>query len=116
MGIIGFEELTVYCIIGTETKERKTKQPLLIDLKVKSSFTSCGESDAIEDTINYVELASTVSKVLIDGKYRLLEKAAHEALFALFDEFPLASAWIKIRKSQAIPDAKYAIVEMEKFA
>lgn len=113
-GIIGFEDLCVRCIIGVDLEERMQAQPLFIDLKVKPAADFCGESDSILDTVNYVELAALCEKTAVEGRYHLLEKAAHEILAGIFDRFPVSWAWIKIKKLQAIPQAKNAIIEMER--
>jgi dihydroneopterin aldolase len=114
LGTIGFEDHQVRCIIGVNPEEREKEQDLLIDVKVKTSFSSCIRSDKVQETINYEELANICTRLAQDRQYRLLETLAHDVLNQFFEQFDLESAWIRIKKPKAIPSAKYAIVELEK--
>lgn len=114
-GLIGFENYKVSCIIGVNSIERSQTQDLYIDLKVRTNFALSIKTDNIQDTINYIDLANVCAQLAIQGNYCLLEKYAHDVLECLIATFDISWAWIRIKKRQAIPEAQYAMIELERF-
>lgn len=112
-GLIGFHRHAVSCIIGVNPSERTVEQVLYMSLKVRTSFSSCVQTDAIEDTINYVALAQKCTEIAKEKKYHLLEALAYHLLQRILDEFPIEWAWIAIQKPSALPSAEYTFVEIE---
>lgn len=113
LSTIGFDDLRIFCVIGVNPDEQKEKQPLFLDLKVMPSSLICNQTDSLEDTIDYRDLVALCEKILEEGHYHLLEKAAHDILKKLFSLYSLKWAFIRIKKPNAIRDAKWVIVEME---
>lgn len=114
LGTIGFKGYLVNCIIGTEPHERAAPQNLFIDLKVKINFADVALSGKLEDTVNYLSLAHVCKDVALKGEYLLIEKYAVDILDELFKLFPLKSAWVRVKKPAALPDAEYTLVEFER--
>ncbi len=114
LGTIGFKGYRINCIVGTESHEKSTFQDLLVDLKVEIDFTKVSASGQLKDTVNYVALAQICKELAVNGKYELLEKYASDVLEALFKQFAIESAWIKIEKPSAISGAECAFVELKR--
>lgn len=112
LGMIGFKDYRVRCVIGTGVEERKIEQDLLIDLKVETDFSSVSKTENIEDTIDYVILATICREFAQNGKYFLLEKYAADVIQEIVKTFQIKSAWICVKKPLAIPNAEYALVEL----
>lgn len=113
LGTIGFKGYTISCIIGTEKRERIEKQSLIIDLKVEVDFSKVSVSGRLEDTINYVSLATVCHDLAMNGEYLLIEKYAADLIKELLRLFPIKSAWIRVKKPLAIPGAECALVELK---
>ena len=113
LGHIGFEQLLVRCIVGTEPHERKSEQDLLFDVSVEADITKAMQSDHLEDTIDYVSLAEICRHTSCEGKYYLVEKLAADVLRKIIDVPGVVSARIRVRKPSALPDAACAVVELE---
>jgi dihydroneopterin aldolase len=109
LGLIGFNSYCIRCIIGTEPHEREEMQDLLIDLRVEVDFSKIS---VLKDTIDYRVLAAFCKDLAIEGKYLLIERYAADAIKKLLRTFPIKSAWIRVRKPQAISDAECALVEL----
>lgn len=114
MGIIGFEQLKIQCIVGANDAERVQHQEIVIDVKVKTDFTSSVTSDSINDTICYSELADLCQKIAITKRSHLLETLASAMLDAILKMPHIEWAWIRIKKPSALPEAAFAFVELER--
>jgi dihydroneopterin aldolase len=114
LGTIGFEGYRVSCIIGTEQHERIQEQRIFIDLKVKTDFSKVALTENLKDTINYTTLAHLCKELAVNGKYFLIEKYAFDIIQQIFDNFPVKSAWVRIKKPTAINEAEWAFVELER--
>lgn len=113
-GTIKIEDLKIHCIIGVHAHERKAKQELSLDLEMKVNLSEPVQTDSIVDTVDYEAVCKVCKDLAETRHYHLLETFAYEALHAILDSFPLIGAKIRVKKSQALPFAKFAIVELEK--
>lgn len=109
--IIGLSQQHIQCIIGMYPEERVQKQSLFIDLKIRLHLSSDSQSDAIEETVDYVLLAQLCAQVALND-YFLIETFAKEIVKECLTRFPISWAWVKIQKPSAIPEA-CAFVEWE---
>jgi dihydroneopterin aldolase len=109
---IGFENLKIQCIIGVYPEERQEPQEILVDLYIKAHCIVA--NDQIQDTVSYAYLAELCSQLAQEGKYRLLETYAAEALNKIVALEKVEWAKIRIKKPKAIRDAQHALVEMER--
>jgi FolB domain-containing protein len=114
LGIIGFENHKINCIIGDLPEERQHEQEIFVDLKVKADFSKCAQTDNLKDTIDYVRLAAICTNLASTKKYQMLETFACDVIESVLAEFPVLWAWIKIKKPAGLPTAQYAIIELEK--
>lgn len=111
LGIIGFENFKIDCIIGIEPHERINEQEIVIDLKVEADMSKVSASDSIYDAIDYVQLAK-ICEETAKGKYNLLEKYAADVLKVIFNTFKVSSASIRVMKPEALPGAAQAFIEL----
>lgn len=112
-GYIGFRGYEINCVIGVYPYERLNPQTIYIDLVVETDFSKCIESDNLEDTVNYEQLAEICKVLAINKKYRLLETFAAEALQEIFRQFKVPKASIFIKKPNALTLADCSTVELE---
>lgn len=74
-----------YC--GALPEEQARAQPLEIDLDIVLDLHGAGESDALDDTVDYGVLSAMVERILTTERFTLLERlAARIAEVALADE------------------------------
>nr|UMO79273.1 Dihydroneopterin aldolase [Pandoravirus aubagnensis] len=116
---IGFEALTIECIIGINDSERVTPQPLVIDLHARLRQKGESETGAPvndeeheDDTkaaivINYSALAACCRRVVVEGRFGLLETAARRIADGVMHEYGQQVEWVRVhlRKPKALPDA-----------
>lgn len=111
---IGVAHHRISCIIGVLPHERTQEQDIYVDIKVRTSFLSCIQSDHIQDTINYVDLAQWATELAQERKYALLETFAHEFLDRALADKRIEWGWIRIKKPSALVSAEYTFVELER--
>jgi dihydroneopterin aldolase len=112
-GIMGFDNLKINCIVGILSAERNISQDIYIDIKVQYDLKQCLTSHSIHDTVDYIRLVE-ISMNEAQYKHGLLEIFAYKVLEQIYEEFSVSWAWIRIKKPQALPEAQWAFVEMEK--
>ncbi|MGH7747806.1 MAG: 2-amino-4-hydroxy-6-hydroxymethyldihydropteridine diphosphokinase, partial [Candidatus Dormibacteria bacterium] len=61
---------------GVSAEERSSPQPFEVDLDVACDLTQAGESDELDDTIDYAALCTAVSSVVEGAPTKLLEHLA----------------------------------------
>jgi dihydroneopterin aldolase len=94
-------ELRGLRVLGTHgvlADEQQRAQPFEIDLDLEADLRKAGRSDALADTIDYGELATSVAGVVSGERYALLERLAERiAETALVDE-RVTSVTVTLRK------------------
>lgn len=71
--IVGLRELGVH---GVLPEEQVRAQPFEVDVALDVDLTSAGDSDALDDTVDYGELADAIARVVRTERYALLERLA----------------------------------------
>lgn len=113
LGIVGFENLRIRCIIGVNPHERREEQEILLDLKLETDFARVATTDDISNAICYATVADFCTELAQKGRYQMLETFAYELIQQLTSRFKLS--WIKVvvKKPLALPKASFAFVELE---
>lgn len=111
-GMIGFDHYKIRCIIGVNPEERIQEQDIFLDLRVETDFAQCALSDSLEETIDYDRLAALCRELAQKGKYHLMETFAYNLLQAIFNQFNVAWASVKIKKPLDFPLQTYNVVEL----
>src|SRR5579863_10132912 len=68
--------LVVPCIIGIFEHERTEKQNVIITITLRVDTKKAGETDNLNDTVNYSDIAEEVTKMAKNSRFKLLEKLA----------------------------------------
>jgi dihydroneopterin aldolase len=71
--IAGLRELGVH---GVLPEEQTRPQPFEVDVELTVDLEKAGESDALDDTVDYSAVAEAVSRVVASERYQLLERLA----------------------------------------
>ena len=94
--------LSVECIIGFIDWERRTAQPIVIDLEVPCDCARASVHDDVAATIDYKLIAKRVISWVQQSQFHLVETLAHRLALLLLAEFPLAWVRVSINKPGAI--------------
>ena len=71
--VAGIRELGVH---GVLPEEQTRPQPFEVDVELSVDLHAAGESDALEDTVDYAAVCEAVSRVVRNERYQLLERLA----------------------------------------
>ena len=111
----GLKQLEIECIVGVYEHERAKPQPIALDIELEYDFTSPARSDALGDAIDYDHVATTVTELVQQRGFRLLETMAEEIAQTLFADLKqLDTLRLEIRKPQAVPAAACSFVRISR--
>lgn len=115
IGTTGISQLRVDCIVGIYPHERTNVQTVLLDIELDYDFAPPAASDAIPDAVDYDHVAASVTALLQERRFQLLEAMAeHAAAMLLARDARVQGVRIVIRKPAAVPAAECSFVRVER--
>ena len=111
LDILGLE---VECIIGDLPYERTQVQKVVFDIGIIIDIAKVAQSDELNDTINYVEIAEAVEKIAIEGQFNMIETLAARVAGELKNKYPtIEEIVVSLRKDGTIPRAQGAKITVK---
>ncbi|MHA2091562.1 MAG: dihydroneopterin aldolase [Candidatus Kariarchaeaceae archaeon] len=107
-------DLLVRGIVGINEWERVEKQDILINMTIYSSLDKAGESDNIEDTINYRTLTKAIISYIEQSEHFLVEALASEIARIVLVDFNADRVILRVEKPGALRYAKSVGIEIER--
>ena len=92
--------LRVDARIGVTDAELEIERPLLIDIDVIPVSCAATETDAIEDTVDYSELAAIAERLAGEQPHRTLERLAAKIADALLATGGCAEVGVRVAKPE----------------
>ena len=108
-------DLLLRCIIGMNEDERKNKQDVIIHIDIYTDTKKAGETDDIEDTVNYRTLAKEVIRMVEGSSYKLLEAMAAGIADICLRHDRVEGCRVRVEKPGALRFAKRVGVEIERW-
>jgi len=90
--------LRVVCVVGVLPEERERAQPLELDIDIYVDLSAAGNSDELEDTVDYGSVAKTIEEICIDAKAQLLERLAQLVAGRLLELDGVFTAEVTVKK------------------
>lgn len=78
MDAILIRGLRLDATLGVTDEERQTPQPIRIDLEILADLHKAGDSDDLDDTLDYGTIVEAVSRLVRSRSPRLVENLAEE--------------------------------------
>jgi 7,8-dihydroneopterin aldolase/epimerase/oxygenase len=107
-------QLELNAIIGIHPHERVQKQPIILDLELDYDSRLAARSDQISDALDYSKIANRIQEFVIQSQFFLIETLANQIADILLTEFGVKKLRLVIQKPNAIPQAKYAGLMIER--
>jgi dihydroneopterin aldolase len=85
-----------YC--GALPEEQERVQPLEVDLDVALDLRPAGESDALDDTVDYGVLCAMVERIITTERFTLLERLATRIAEVALADARVDSVTVWVRK------------------
>ena len=111
---IEIHDLLLRCIVGINPEERVKKQDVIINITLWGDMRQAGNSDAIEDAINYKTLTKRVIDHVEGSSYFLLERLAHTIARISVVDFGVERASVTVEKPGALRFARSVGVTVER--
>lgn len=103
---------TVQALIGVFPEERHAKQRLILDVDLTFSLTKAGQTDSVEDTINYAQVCDDLSEIAGSTDYQLLEALAEHMTQHVLDSYPCEAIRLLINKPDIMPNGTNVAIEL----
>lgn len=78
--LISIKNIRLRTIIGINTWEREKKQDIIINMKIEFDGSKPGQSDDIQDTLDYKSITKSVIDFAENSSFYLIEKLATEII------------------------------------
>lgn len=108
--------LEIECVVGVWEWERQITQKVIVDLDMGWDVSVPGESDELDDTLNYKAVAQRVKVVVQEGQFKLIESMAEQVAATVLNEFGVPWIRVRVNKRGAVSTARDVgvIIEREK--
>ncbi len=103
------EGMQLYGFHGANPEERALGQPYIVDLSVDLDLKKPGETDLLEDTVNYAHLFRAVQAVVEGESKNLLEATAQAIAGKILAEFPVKAVRVCLKKPR--PPIRGSVIE-----
>ena len=108
------KDLLLRGIIGINDWEREKKQDILINITLSCDLQKAGESDKIEDTVNYRTLTKKIIKHVDESARFTVETLAADIAKLCLNTEGVKHAIVRVEKPGALRYAKSVGVEIER--
>ena len=106
--------LRVRCIVGVNDWERLVPQEIEMDIALHASLRRAGQTDHIEDTVNYRTIAKGAAEAAEGSKFRLVEALAEEVARVCLEEPRVQAVSVTVRKPGAVRGAEWVGVQISR--
>jgi dihydroneopterin aldolase len=93
--ISGLRELGVH---GVLPEEQIRPQPFEVDVELHVDTSAAGESDSLDDTVDYSAVCEAISRVVSSEQYQLLERLANRIAEVCRSDPRVERAIVEVRK------------------
>lgn len=94
MDKIFLEEIKLDLIIGIYEWERKAPQTIHMDIQIGLPHSRAGQSDQVEDTIDYGAVVARIRETAAENHFNLVEALAEHVAQLILREF--GSPWTRV--------------------
>ena len=112
MDKIHIRDLALHCIIGLYPEERINKQDVIINITMKTDLRKAGQSDDLNDTVDYKSVKLAVLDLVEESEFKLIESLAERIAETCLRADGVESATVTIDKPGALRFCKSVAVEI----
>ena len=114
MDQIHIKDLHLRTIIGINQEERRNQQDVLINIVMDADSSQAGESDDIDDAVNYRTITKRIIQLVESSHFYLVEKMAAEIAAICLDDPRVERARVTVEKPGALRFARSVGVSIER--
>jgi len=106
MDKICIKQLRVDAIIGIHEWEKRSTQPVYIDLDLSFDCRKAAHSDDIKDALDYYAVCQKITHFVRASRFELIERLAEEVAQLVLKEFACKKVKLKLFKPFAVANAQ----------
>jgi FolB domain-containing protein len=114
MDRIVVSDLVCRCVIGVEEWERRERQDGLVSLTLAVDLAPAGESDRIENALDYSKLKKRVLAEAESSSFHLIEALAERIAAICLEDERVEEAQVRVEKPGALRFARTVAVEISR--
>lgn len=109
--------LRVYAYHGVKETEKEKGQPFELDITLWTDVRIPGNSDRLEDTVNYSKVAQKAVTLLRSEKNDLIERVSTRVADGILEAFPVEGVTVCLKKPRApiAADFQYVAVQITRW-
>ncbi len=111
---IHIKDLLLRTIVGINEEERRDRQDVLINMVLHVDTRPAGESDDIDQAVNYRTLTKRVIQLVETSQFYLVEKLAAEIAASCLDDPRVERVHVTVEKPGALRFARSVGVTIER--
>jgi len=116
MDKILIRDLKIFAYHGVNPEEKRDGQNFVFDIDLSVNMTKACYSDDVNDTVSYAKVIKTVTRVVTQQKYDLLEKVSQVVADSILEEYPeVFNVLITLKKPEAPMKADFGWVGVQIF-
>ena len=97
---VSIRELTVSAVIGVYDWEREVEQVLTFAVDMAVDVARAAAADDVADAVDYSQVAATVTRVVRDGRFQLIETAVERVAERVLADYPVG--WVRVEVAKPI--------------
>jgi len=109
---IYIRDLLVRCIIGIYPEEREEKQDVIFNITLHADLAVAGESDLIEDTVNYKHIKKQLMAMAEESQFQLIERLAERSAALCLEDKRVQRVEVTVDKPGALRFARSVAVSI----
>lgn len=114
MDQIQIRGLHLFAYHGVNPEEKENGQNFILDVTLYTNIEKPGRTDDLNDTVNYSTAAKCAARVMAEGPYDLIERAASRVAEQLLLDFPtVEQVTVRLKKPEAPIKADFDYVAVE---
>ena len=114
MDRVFIKDLLLRAIIGSNDDERVKRQDVVVNVELEADCRPAAASDAIEDAVNYRDIAKETIDLVETSSFFLVERLAEEIARVCLKDPRVARVRVTVEKPTAVRFAKSVGVSIER--
>lgn len=111
---IHIRDLQLRCVVGIYPEERKEKQDVAINIILHTDLRKAGQSDDINDTVDYKAIKKEVARMVEQSSFLLIERLAEEVSAIALKPEGVNAVDVTVDKPGALRFARSVAVEIHR--
>ncbi len=109
---IHIRDLLQRCVIGIYDEERREKQDVVINITLHADLRKAGQTDDIEDTVDYKAIKKNVIAMVDGSSYLLVERLAERIAGICLEDARVRRTDVRVAKPGALRFARTVEVDI----